>query len=81
MERTAPGTVATVELSQQIRSSLKQVRTDAQQLDKLQKDEKTHYVKKNKQDEDKEKQIEHRFVLQHTTSPPTLPPTSHLTTL
>lgn len=61
MERTAPGTVATVELSQKIRQSLKEVRTDAQTLDKLQKDEKAHYVKKNKQDEDKEKQIEHRF--------------------
>lgn len=61
MEKTAPGTVATVELSQKIRQSMKEVRTDAATLDKLQKDEKAKYIKKNKQDEEKEKQIEHRF--------------------
>jgi len=60
MENTAPGTVATVELSQKIRQSLKEVRTDAAQLDKLQKDEKTKYIKKNKQNEEVEKEIEHR---------------------
>lgn len=60
MEKTAPGTVATVELSQQIRQAMKEVRTDAQSLDKLQKDEKAKYIKKNKQDEGMEQQIEHR---------------------
>jgi len=60
MEKTAPGTVATVELSHKIRHAMKNVRTDAAQLDKLQKDEKTSYVKKNKEDEGREKQIEHR---------------------
>lgn len=62
MERMASGTVAQVELSQKIRQSLKEVRTDAATLDKLQKDEKAKYIKKNKQDEEHEKQIEHRFV-------------------
>jgi hypothetical protein len=70
MESTAPGTVATVELSQKIRQGLKEVRTDAQQLDKIQKDEKTKYVKKNKQDEEKEKEIEHRFELIYFYSTP-----------
>lgn len=60
MEKTAPGTVATVELSQQIRNALKEVRTDAVTLDKLQKDEKAGYIKKNKTDPDKEQQIERR---------------------
>lgn len=61
MEQTAPGTVATVELSHQIRHAMKNVRTDAAQLDKLQKDEKASYIKKNKQSEDREQQIEHRY--------------------
>jgi DNA-binding transcriptional MerR regulator len=65
MESTAPGTVATVELSQKIRQSLKEVRTDAAQLDKLQKDEKTKYIKKNKQNEEVEKEIEHRYDNNH----------------
>lgn len=60
MERTAPGTVATVELSQKIRQSLKEVRVDATTLDQMQKDQKAKYIKKNKQDEEKEKEIEHR---------------------
>lgn len=60
MEKTAPGTVATVELSHKIRQSLKTVRTDAATLDKIQKDEKTSYIKKNKTDEERERQIEHR---------------------
>lgn len=63
MEKTAPGTVATVELSHSIRQALRNVRTDAAQLDKLQKDEKAHYIKKNKQDEEREQQIEHRYIL------------------
>jgi len=60
MEKSAPGTVATVELSHQVRQALKDIRTDAVKLDKLQKDEKAAYIKKNKQDEDKEKEIENR---------------------
>jgi SYP7 family syntaxin len=60
MEQTAPGTVATVELSHQIRSALKEVRQDAVQLDKMQKDEKTNYMKKNKEDKEKEQLIERR---------------------
>jgi len=60
MEKTAPGTVATVELSQQIRNAMKEVRSDAVALDKLQKDEKAQYVKKNKTDPEKEQQIERR---------------------
>jgi hypothetical protein len=60
MEKTAPGTVATVELSHQIRSALKEVRQDAVQLDKLQKEEKTQYTKKNKEDKAKEEVIERR---------------------
>lgn len=60
MEKTAPGTVATVELSHKIRHALKEVRTDATQLDKIQKDEKASYIKKNKQDESREEQIELR---------------------
>jgi len=60
MEKTAPGTVMTVELSHKIRGALKEVRNDATQLDKMQKDEKASYIKKNKEDKGKEEQIELR---------------------
>jgi len=60
LEKTAPGTVATVEISHQIRTALKEVRNDAATMAKLQKDEKDHYVKKNKTVPEKEEQIEKR---------------------
>jgi len=50
MEKDAPGTVATVELSHNIRAKLKDLRADATALDKLQKDEVTGHKKKNKED-------------------------------
>jgi len=60
LEKTAPGTVATVEISHQIRAALKEVRNDAVTMDKLQKAEKEAYIKKNKEVPEKEQQIEHR---------------------
>jgi len=60
LEKTAPGTVATVEISHQIRSALKEVRNDAAAMSKLQKEEKDSYVKKNKTVPEKEEQIEKR---------------------
>lgn len=61
MEEVAPGTVATVELSQNIRKALKILRIDATHMELLQKNEKAHYIKMNKQNEETEKQIEHRY--------------------
>jgi len=49
MEKVAPGTVGTVELSHNIRAKLKDIRSDALGLEKLQKDEKTTHLQK-KQD-------------------------------
>ena len=60
LEKTAPGTVATVEISHQIRSALKEIRNDAAAMSKLQKEEKDSYVKKNKTVPEKEEQIEKR---------------------
>jgi len=60
LEKTAPGTVATVEISHQIRAAIKEVRADAAAMDKLQKAEKETYVKKNKEVPEKEAQIEKR---------------------
>jgi uncharacterized coiled-coil DUF342 family protein len=60
LEKTAPGTVATVEISHQIRSAIKDIRNDAAAMDKLQKAEKETYTKKNKENPDKETQIEKR---------------------
>jgi len=60
LEKSAPGTVATVEISSQIRNAVKEVRADAAAMDKLQKSEKDAYVKKNKEVPEKEQQIEKR---------------------
>jgi len=60
LEKTAPGTVATVEISQQIRTTIKEIRADAAAMDKLQKAEKDAYIKKNKEVPEKEEQIEKR---------------------
>jgi SYP7 family syntaxin len=60
LEKTAPGTVATVEISHQIRTALKEIRNDAAAMSKLQKEEKDSYVKKNKTVPEKEEQIEKR---------------------
>jgi len=60
LEKTAPGTIATVEISHQIRGAIKEVRADAAAMDKLQKSEKDAYVKKYKEIPEKEKQIEQR---------------------
>jgi len=60
LEKTAPGTVATVEISHQIRSAIKDIRNDAAAMDKLQKAEKETYTKKNKENPEKETQIEKR---------------------
>jgi len=60
LEKTAPGTVATVEISHQIRTALREVRNDAAAMAKLQKEEKDAYTKKNKEVPEKEEQIEKR---------------------
>lgn len=60
LEKTAPGSVATVEISQQIRQAIKEVRSDAAAMDKLQKEEKDSYMKKNKNVPEKEELIEKR---------------------
>jgi hypothetical protein len=60
LEKTAPGTVATVEISHQIRAAIKDIRNDAAAMDKLQKSEKDQYTKKNKENPEKETQIEKR---------------------
>jgi len=60
LEKTAPGTVATVEISHQIRTALKEVRNDAAAMSKLQKEELEGYKKKNKENPEKEQQIEKR---------------------
>jgi len=60
LEKSAPGTVATVERSQQIRTAVKELRNDAAALDALQKKEKENYIKKNKTVPEKEQQIEKR---------------------
>lgn len=63
MEKESPGSVATVELSHEIRTKLKTARADAASLDQLQKDEKEKYIKKNKEIPDQEELIERRYHL------------------
>lgn len=60
LEKSAPGTVATVEISHNIRKALKEIRQDAADMAKLQKAEHETYVKKNKEVPEKEQQIEKR---------------------
>lgn len=60
LEKDAPGSVATVEVSHNIRSKMKDVRLDAASLDKLQKEEKEAYIRKNKTAPALEEQIEKR---------------------
>lgn len=60
LEKTAPGSVATVEISQNIRTALKEIRVDAAAMDDLQKKEKESYMKKNKTNPEKEQLIEKR---------------------
>lgn len=61
MEKTAPGTMGTVEISHNIRKALKEIRQDAADMAKLQKAEHESYVKKNKEVPEKEQQIEKRY--------------------
>lgn len=60
LEKTAPGTVANVEISQEIRNGIKEVRGDAAAIDQLQKKEKETYIKKNKTVPEKEQLMEKR---------------------
>jgi hypothetical protein len=60
VEKINPGTVAVVGVSQKITHSMREAEKDTKQLDKLQKEEKLKYQKKNKTDEETERQIEHR---------------------
>lgn len=60
LEKTAPGSVANVEISHQIRTALREVRNDAAAMDKIQKAEKEAYIKKNKSIPEKEQMLEKR---------------------
>jgi len=70
LELSTSGTRHTVEASHQIRSKIKAVKAEAQNLDALQKKERAKYEKKNKTVPEKEQQIENReelvgLVFQH----------------
>jgi len=60
LEKTAPGTVATVQISSDIRTAIKELRNDAAAMDKLQKEEKEAYIKKNKTVPEKEELMDKR---------------------
>jgi len=57
LEKAAPGTMATVEISHLIRKGVKELGEDAEAMHKLQEKEKNDYIKKNESIPEKEEQI------------------------